>query len=111
MPENLNGPGHARDRSRDCRATAQTTRQGRAREGKGRKGGREGKRKGRSGRETRKGAGLRRVRMASDRREESKRSSGGREGGLRSSQNQKRELNERVGWTAVVAVCFIDRTW
>ena len=34
-----------------------------------------------------------------------------REGGLWSRQNQKREDNERVAWTAVVAVCFIDRTW
>ena len=36
-----------------------------------------------------------------------------REGGLGlgSRQNQKREGNERVAWTAVVAVCFIDRTW
>ncbi len=51
------------------------------------------------------------ARMTSDRREESKRSSGGREGGQRSSQNQKRECNERVTWTTVVAICFIDRTW
>jgi hypothetical protein len=36
FPENLNGPGPVRDRSRDRRATAQTTRQGR--EGTGRKG-------------------------------------------------------------------------
>jgi hypothetical protein len=33
-----------------------------------------------------------------------------REGTEGSRQNQKRERNERVAWTAVVGVCFIDRT-
>jgi hypothetical protein len=49
--------------------------------------------------------------MTSMDREENKRSIGGREGGMGSSQNQKRECNEKVSWTAVVAVCFIDHTW
>ncbi len=46
--------------------------------------------------------------------EESKASSGDierREGGLGRRQIEKREGNERVAWTAVLAVCFIDRTW
>ena len=88
-------PGLARDR-----APAQT----RAR--KGRKEGREGKR--------REGAGLRRGKERAcgadgwmdrwmDRIER-------REGTEGSRQNQKRERNERVAWTAVVGVCFIDRT-
>ncbi len=34
-----------------------------------------------------------------------------REGGLGRRQNEKREGNERVAWTAVLAVCFIDHTW
>jgi hypothetical protein len=32
----------------------------------------------------------------------------GVEGGKK---KQKREGNERVAWTTVVAVCFIDHTW
>ena len=103
--ENPPGPGPARDRSRD-RAPAQT----RAR--KGRKEGREGKR--------REGAGLRRGKERAcgadgwmDRWTEKRARGERREGGLGlgSRQNQKRKGNERVAWTAVVAVCFIDRTW
>jgi hypothetical protein len=41
-------------------------------------------------------------------RKESKRLSGGRKVG---EKNQKREGNERVAWTTVVGVCFIDHTW
>ncbi len=33
-----------------------------------------------------------------------------REGTEGSRQNQKRERNERVTWTGVVPVCFIDHT-
>jgi hypothetical protein len=33
-----------------------------------------------------------------------------REGTEGNRQNQKRERNERVAWTAVVGVCFIDLT-
>ncbi len=79
------------------------------REGKGREG-REGKGKGRRGSVERKGTDLRRgwIDTSMD-REERKRSNGGREGGLGSSQNQKKEYNERVVWTTVVTVCF--RTW
>ena len=92
------GPGTARQRKQQGRE---------GREGKGRKEGREGKRKGRSGPAARKGAGLRRGWIdGSMDREESKRSSGGREG-----LGAGKIRSERVAWTAVVAVCFIDRTW
>ena len=75
---------------------------------KGRKEGREGKR--------REGAGLRRGKERvcgvdgwTEKRARGDRREGGL--GLGSRQNQKREDNERVAWTAVVTVCFIDRTW
>ena len=69
------------------------------------------KEKGRSGPAARKGAGLWCGWM--DRWTEKRARGERREGGLGlgSRQNQKREGNERVAWTAVVAVCFIDRTW
>jgi hypothetical protein len=93
LPET--GPGTARQRK-----------QGEGRTG--RDGRKEGKEKGREG------AGLRRGKERAsgadgwmdrwmDRIER-------REGTEGTRQNQKREGNERVAWTAVVGVCFIDRT-
>ena len=58
---------------------------------------------------SRKGPGLCRGSMdGSMDREENKRSSGGSREGRR--QNQKRESKERVAWTTVVGVSFIDRS-
>ena len=106
--ENPPGPGPARDRSRDPGATAQTRARARKKEG------REGKREGRSG----PACGAERSGPAArmdgsidrwtgkGREQEIER----REGTEGSRQNQKRERNERVAWTAVVGVCFIDRT-
>jgi hypothetical protein len=105
-----NDPGPARIRSRDrSKAQAKGKEEGKGREG--RKEGRKGKREGRSGPAARKGAGLLRrgwIDGSMDREEGNRSSGGAREG---SRQNQKREANVRVAWTAVVGVCFIDRTW
>ncbi len=101
-------PGPARDRSRD-RSRDRAARQRKL--GQGREGRKEGKERGREG------AGLRRGKeracganawIDGQRRDQEIER---REGELGIRQNQKREGNERVAWTAVVAVCFIDRTW
>ncbi len=69
------------------------------------------RREGKEGRKGRKEEGKERA-CGADRmdgwmdREESKRSSGGREG-----LGAGKIRSERVGWTAVLGVCFIDRTW
>jgi hypothetical protein len=81
---------------------------------------RKGRKEGREEGKRREGAGLRRGKERAcgadgsmDRWTEKRARGERREGGLGlgSRQNQKREGNERVAWTAVVAVCFIDRTW
>jgi hypothetical protein len=103
--------GPARDWSRD-RAPAQTRPAKEGREGREGKEGRKGRKEGKEG------AGLRRGKeracgaddgwIDGHRREQDIER---REGGLGRRQNEKREGNERVAWTAVLAVCFIDRTW
>ena len=78
-------------------------------EGKGRNQGRKGKREGRSGPVSWKGEGLRRGSMdgSMDREENKTLNGGSREG---SRPNQKRESKERVAWTTVVGVSFIDHS-
>ena len=104
------GPGTA---PRASANKANKAKEGKGREGKGRERRKEGKERGRQG------AGLRRGKeracgadgwmdrwTGKGREQEIER----REGTEGSRQNQKRERNERVAWTAVVGVCFIDRT-
>jgi hypothetical protein len=84
------------------------------REGKGRKEGREGKREGRNGPSCSAERSRPAARMVGSidlwtgkgREQEIDR----REGTEGNWQKKKRERNERVAWTAVVGVCFIDLT-
>ena len=101
--KNPPGPGPARDRSRD--RAPDSANKGR---GEGRKGRKEEGKERACGAE-RRGPAARMDRWIDGQRREQEIER--REGGLWSRQNQKREDNERVAWTAVVAVCFIDRTW
>ena len=91
------GPGTAHQRK-----LGRSRKEGKS--GKGRKEGREGKRKGRQERVCGADDGW----IDGHRREQDIER---REGGLGRRQNEKREGNERVRWTVVFPVCFIDHTW